>query len=48
MVDADLEAAGLPHPGEGERALKEKFAAWHHWQNSVRKQLAATERSGAE
>jgi GDPmannose 4,6-dehydratase len=48
MVDADLEAAGLPHPGEGERALKEKFGSWHHWQNSVRRALAATERGGAE
>jgi GDPmannose 4,6-dehydratase len=44
MVDADLEAAGLPHQGQGWRVLEEKFGRWHHWHNSVSRPLAATER----
>jgi GDPmannose 4,6-dehydratase len=44
MVDADLEAAGLPRPGAGERVLKEEFGAWHRWDNAVTRPLAAAER----
>ena len=44
MVDADLEAAGLPHPGRGRRVLEAKFGRWHHWHNSVSRPLAAMER----
>ena len=31
MVDADLERAGLPSPGEGRGVLREKFGNWHQW-----------------
>jgi GDPmannose 4,6-dehydratase len=31
MVDADLERAGLPSPGEGRCILREKFGDWHQW-----------------
>jgi GDPmannose 4,6-dehydratase len=31
MVDADLERAGLPSPGEGRGILREKFGNWHQW-----------------
>ncbi|HEX9819381.1 MAG TPA: GDP-mannose 4,6-dehydratase [Methylomirabilota bacterium] len=48
MVDADLEAAGLPHPGGGRRALAEKFGAWHRWQTSVTTPLAAAERGDVD
>jgi GDPmannose 4,6-dehydratase len=44
MVDADLEAVGLPHPGRGRRILEETFGRWHHWQNAVTSPLAAAER----
>ncbi len=35
MVDADLELAGLPCPGEGRRILQEKFTGWHRWEHQV-------------
>jgi GDPmannose 4,6-dehydratase len=44
MVDADLEAAGLPHPGSGQRVLSEKFGPWHRWDNAVTRPLASRER----
>jgi GDPmannose 4,6-dehydratase len=44
MVDADLEAGGLPHPGSGRRVLTEKFGPWHRWDNSVTRPLASRER----
>jgi hypothetical protein len=31
MVDADLEAIGLPSIGEGSRILSAKFPGWHQW-----------------
>jgi len=35
MVDADLELAGLPCPGEGRRILEERFTGWHRWEHQV-------------
>ncbi len=35
MVDADLELAGLPCPGEGRRILEERFNGWHRWEHQV-------------
>jgi GDPmannose 4,6-dehydratase len=35
MVDADLELAGLPCPGEGKKILEEKFGGWHRWEDQV-------------
>jgi len=35
MVDADVEAVGLPSRGRGEAILEEKIGAWNRWQNSV-------------
>jgi GDPmannose 4,6-dehydratase len=35
MVDADVEAAGLPSRGRGEAILEEKIGEWNRWQNSV-------------
>lgn len=35
MVDADLEATGLPAIGEGNKILASKFHSWHQWNNSV-------------
>ncbi|GAP18693.1 GDP-mannose 4,6-dehydratase [Levilinea saccharolytica] len=35
MVDADLELAGLPCPGEGRSILQEKFGGWHRWESQV-------------
>lgn len=35
MVDADLELAGLPSPGQGRRILKERFNTWHHWEDQI-------------
>ena len=35
MVDADLEAAGLPPIGEGNKILQSKFHSWHQWHSSV-------------
>jgi GDPmannose 4,6-dehydratase len=43
MVDADLEAQGLPCPGEGKRILKNNFTDWHHWQNAVTGSIQAAE-----
>ena len=34
MVDADLEAIGLPAPGDGAAAVREKFGGWHVWENA--------------
>ena len=42
MVDADLQAVGLPPIGEGIRVLQEKFGIWHQWGNSVSASIAAT------
>jgi GDPmannose 4,6-dehydratase len=35
MVDADLEAVGLPPIGEGSRILSAKFSGWHQWSAAV-------------
>lgn len=35
MVDADLELAGLPAPGDGRRILGERFDGWHRWEDQV-------------
>jgi GDPmannose 4,6-dehydratase len=36
MVDADMEAFGVEHPGEGKKIMNEKFTGWHQWDNSVK------------
>jgi len=41
MVDADLEAIGIPSKGAGRVILEEKFGEWHRWAGSVSKCLAA-------
>ncbi|MEA3350823.1 MAG: GDP-mannose 4,6-dehydratase [Chloroflexota bacterium] len=35
MMDADLESVGLESPGEGKRAVDEKFDDWHCWEDQV-------------
>lgn len=35
MIDADLELAGLPCPGEGREILKKCFDGWHRWESQV-------------
>ena len=35
MVDADLECATLPSPGEGREILAAKYGKWHQWDNQV-------------
>jgi GDPmannose 4,6-dehydratase len=35
MVDADLEAAGLPPVGEGHKILASRFPSWHQWDTSI-------------
>ncbi len=35
MVDADLEAVGLPPIGEGLKILEQNFDAWHRWDSGV-------------
>jgi GDPmannose 4,6-dehydratase len=35
MVDADLEAVGIPPIGEGLRILEQHFDDWHRWETSV-------------
>jgi GDPmannose 4,6-dehydratase len=35
MVDADMEALGLPPIGQGHRILSTKFSGWHQWQEAV-------------
>jgi GDPmannose 4,6-dehydratase len=35
MVDADLEAIGLPPSGQGARILSTKFSGWHQWSKAV-------------
>ncbi len=42
MVDADLEAAGVPPMGEGATILSSKFGDWHQWGRSVSSLLAAS------
>jgi len=34
MVDADMEAAGLPPVGEGVQILQVQFSDWHRWRIS--------------
>jgi GDPmannose 4,6-dehydratase len=41
MVDADLEAIGIAHKGDGSRILHEMFGEWHQWNDSVSKVLGA-------
>lgn len=36
MMDADLELAGLPAPGEGRQIVEERFGDWHRWDQQVR------------
>jgi GDPmannose 4,6-dehydratase len=33
MVDADLEAVGLPGVGDGKTIVEQKFGGWHGWDN---------------
>jgi GDPmannose 4,6-dehydratase len=35
MVDADLELAGLPSPGEGKKLLEDRHGPWHRWESQV-------------
>ena len=35
MVDADLQSAGVPSPGEGKRILEKHFDSWHRWDHQV-------------
>ena len=35
MVDADLELAGIPCPGEGREILQKRFGGWHRWESQV-------------
>ncbi|WP_075062267.1 GDP-mannose 4,6-dehydratase [Ornatilinea apprima] len=35
MMDADLEALGLPSPGEGKRIINEQFGDWHCWEHQI-------------
>lgn len=35
MVDADLELAGLPSPGEGKRIIEKHHKEWHRWDTQV-------------
>jgi GDPmannose 4,6-dehydratase len=35
MVDADLEKAGLPSPGEGRKILAATHGKWHRWEDQV-------------
>ena len=35
MVDADLELAGVPAPGDGRRILRKRFDGWHRWEDQV-------------
>lgn len=35
MIDADLELAGLPCPGEGRKLLSERFTGWHLWEHQI-------------
>ncbi len=37
MVDADLEAAGHPSPGEGQKILEKHHGRWHRWKDQVHK-----------
>src|SRR5712692_1020498 len=41
MVDADLEAIGVAHKGDGSRILRQRFGDWHQWSDSVSKVLAS-------
>ncbi|MCB9103883.1 MAG: GDP-mannose 4,6-dehydratase [Anaerolineales bacterium] len=36
MVDADLELAGVPAPGQGRYLLESRFNSWHHWRDQIR------------
>jgi GDPmannose 4,6-dehydratase len=42
MVDADLEAAGLPPVGQGAAILCRVFGPWHQWSGSVSRLLSAS------
>ena len=35
MIDADMEAVGLPPIGGGRRVLEAKFSDWHRWSSAV-------------
>jgi GDPmannose 4,6-dehydratase len=35
MVDADLELAGLPCPGEGKDIINTRFNGWHRWEDQA-------------
>jgi GDPmannose 4,6-dehydratase len=48
MVDADLEALGLPCPGEGKKILLAKFGTWHHWRDAVTKAIRSREGKALE
>ncbi|HTQ87693.1 MAG TPA: GDP-mannose 4,6-dehydratase [Patescibacteria group bacterium] len=43
MVDADLEAAGLPSPGKGKLILQEKMGHWNQWHDSVTRMVQAVD-----
>ena len=42
MVDADLEAEGMPPIGEGKRILAARSPTWHQWEGAVSKTLKTT------
>ena len=44
MVDADLELAGLPSPGEGRRIVEANHGEWHRWED----QVVSMEQAGAQ
>lgn len=43
MVDADLEAAGLPAPGKGRAVIERNLGHWNHWDKSVTRVMQAKE-----
>lgn len=46
MVDADLEAVGLPRIGNGRDILLQKFGPWHQWDSAVSGTLGRGRSSG--
>ena len=35
MIDADMQALGLPPVGHGQRILESRFSGWHQWSSAV-------------
>jgi GDPmannose 4,6-dehydratase len=48
MVDADIEANGLPSPGKGKKVLEEKLGRWNRWHDSVTRVMNALEGSASQ